>query len=119
MSIPLLAAFKIKVKWKFPKRLQQPLPFGFTGNASRRAEVFVTYESQAPSLLIEQWKPLDPEGKKQYDREFLLDFQFMPACIQKPEGLPPISDVVLDKVRGEPIKQVRAIFFLKNINKDP
>ncbi|NXW62524.1 IF4G3 factor, partial [Eurystomus gularis] len=45
-----------------------------------------------------QWKPLDPEGKKQYDREFLLDFQFMPACIQRPEGLPPISDVVLDKV---------------------
>lgn len=33
----------------------------------------------------------------------------MPACIQKPEGLPPISDVVLDKVRGEPIKQVRAV----------
>ncbi|XP_061869172.1 eukaryotic translation initiation factor 4 gamma 3 isoform X4 [Colius striatus] len=54
----------------------------------------------------EQWKPLDPDGKKQYDREFLLDFQFMPVCIQKPEGLPPISDVVLDKVRGEPIKQV-------------
>ncbi|KAM7030547.1 eukaryotic translation initiation factor 4 gamma 3 isoform 1-T5 [Acridotheres tristis] len=54
----------------------------------------------------EQWKPLDPEGKKQYDREFLLDIQFMPACIQKPEGLPPISDVVLDKVRGEPIKPV-------------
>ncbi|XP_054250931.1 eukaryotic translation initiation factor 4 gamma 3 isoform X7 [Indicator indicator] len=46
----------------------------------------------------EQWKPLDPEGKKQYDREFLLDIQFMPACIQRPEGLPPISDVVLDKV---------------------
>ncbi|NXA09935.1 IF4G3 factor, partial [Sapayoa aenigma] len=54
----------------------------------------------------EQWKPLDPEGKKRYDREFLLDMQFMPACIQKPEGLPPISDVVLDKMRGEPIKQV-------------
>ncbi|XP_075293740.1 eukaryotic translation initiation factor 4 gamma 3 isoform X4 [Opisthocomus hoazin] len=54
----------------------------------------------------EQWKPLNPEGKKQYDREFLLDFQFVPASIQKPEGLPPISDVVLDKVRGEPIKQV-------------
>lgn len=27
----------------------------------------------------------------------------MPACIQKPEGLPPISDVVLDKVRGQPL----------------
>ncbi|XP_069893823.1 eukaryotic translation initiation factor 4 gamma 3 isoform X4 [Dipodomys merriami] len=46
----------------------------------------------------ESWKPTDNEGKKQYDREFLLDFQFMPACIQKPEGLPPISDVVLDKI---------------------
>ncbi|KAM9409761.1 eukaryotic translation initiation factor 4 gamma 3 isoform 2-T2 [Pholidichthys leucotaenia] len=40
----------------------------------------------------------DPSGKRQYNREFLLGFQFMPACIQKPEGLPPISDVVLDKM---------------------
>ncbi|KAL8198226.1 UNVERIFIED_CONTAM: Eukaryotic translation initiation factor 4 gamma, partial [Gekko kuhli] len=56
--------------------------------------------SEAPACQYkpEQWKPLDTEGKKQYDREFLLDFQFMPACIQKPEGLPPISDVVLDKI---------------------
>ncbi|XP_074916385.1 eukaryotic translation initiation factor 4 gamma 3 isoform X11 [Chelonoidis abingdonii] len=54
----------------------------------------------------EQWKLMNPEGKKQYDREFLLDFQFMPACIRKPEGLPPISDVVLDKVRGDPVKQI-------------
>lgn len=46
----------------------------------------------------ESWKPADTEGKKQYDREFLLDFQYMPPCIQKPEGLPPISDVVLDKI---------------------
>lgn len=37
-------------------------------------------------------------AKRQYDRDFLLGFQFMPACTQKPEGLPPISDVVLDKV---------------------
>uniref|UniRef100_A0A8C5Q9N7 Eukaryotic translation initiation factor 4 gamma 3 n=1 Tax=Leptobrachium leishanense TaxID=445787 RepID=A0A8C5Q9N7_9ANUR len=39
-----------------------------------------------------------PDGKRQYDREFLLGFQFMPACVLKPEGLPPISDVVLDKI---------------------
>ncbi|XP_053941917.1 eukaryotic translation initiation factor 4 gamma 3 isoform X7 [Cuculus canorus] len=63
-------------------------------------------EAPAYQYKPEQWKPLDPDGKKQYDRDFLLDFQFMPACIQRPEGLPPISDVVLDKVRGEPIKQV-------------
>uniref|UniRef100_A0A8C9M9T3 Eukaryotic translation initiation factor 4 gamma 3 n=1 Tax=Panthera tigris altaica TaxID=74533 RepID=A0A8C9M9T3_PANTA len=50
------------------------------------------------SFKPDSWKPADTEGKKQYDREFLLDFQFMPACIQKPEGLPPISDVVLDKI---------------------
>ena len=37
-------------------------------------------------------------GKRQYNRDYLLRFQFMPACVQKPEGLPPISDVVLDKV---------------------
>uniref|UniRef100_UPI0037E87679 eukaryotic translation initiation factor 4 gamma 3 isoform X5 n=1 Tax=Semicossyphus pulcher TaxID=241346 RepID=UPI0037E87679 len=40
----------------------------------------------------------DSSGKRQYNRDFLLGFQFMPACIQKPEGLPPISDVVLDKM---------------------
>uniref|UniRef100_A0A8C2BIL1 Eukaryotic translation initiation factor 4 gamma, 3b n=1 Tax=Cyprinus carpio TaxID=7962 RepID=A0A8C2BIL1_CYPCA len=42
--------------------------------------------------------PRKKNGKKQYDRDFLLGFQFMPACVQKPEGLPPISDVVLDKI---------------------
>uniref|UniRef100_A0A8C2GUF1 Eukaryotic translation initiation factor 4 gamma, 3b n=1 Tax=Cyprinus carpio TaxID=7962 RepID=A0A8C2GUF1_CYPCA len=41
---------------------------------------------------------VEKNGKKQYDRDFLLGFQFMPACVQKPEGLPPISDVVLDKI---------------------
>ncbi|XP_061147126.1 eukaryotic translation initiation factor 4 gamma 3 isoform X3 [Syngnathus typhle] len=40
----------------------------------------------------------DPSKKRQYDRSYLLRFQFMPACVQKPEGLPPISDVVLDKM---------------------
>lgn len=48
--------------------------------------------------LSEQWKPINPEEKKQYDREFLLGFQFISASMNKPEGLPAISDVVLDKV---------------------
>ncbi|KAK7132264.1 hypothetical protein R3I93_018728 [Phoxinus phoxinus] len=43
-------------------------------------------------------QPAENNGKKQYDRDFLLGFQFMSACVQKPEGLPPISDVVLDKI---------------------
>uniref|UniRef100_A0A803YAN5 Eukaryotic translation initiation factor 4 gamma 1 n=1 Tax=Meleagris gallopavo TaxID=9103 RepID=A0A803YAN5_MELGA len=41
----------------------------------------------------EQWKPLNPEEKKRYDREFLLGFQFIFASMQKPEGLPQITDV--------------------------
>ncbi|XP_078614814.1 uncharacterized protein LOC144883967 isoform X8 [Branchiostoma floridae x Branchiostoma japonicum] len=43
----------------------------------------------------DQWNPLNSEGKKQYDRSFLLQFQ--PECIDKPDGLPKIVDVVLDK----------------------
>lgn len=56
--------------------------------------VFLFY---SPTLHIDP-DLADPSGKRQYGREFLLGFQFMPACVQKPEGLPPISDVVLDKV---------------------
>ncbi|KAM9224288.1 eukaryotic translation initiation factor 4 gamma 1 isoform 2-T3 [Dugong dugon] len=52
----------------------------------------------------DQWKPLNLEEKKRYDREFLLGFQFIFASVQKPEGLPHISDVVLDKVNKTPLR---------------
>ncbi|XP_040205724.1 eukaryotic translation initiation factor 4 gamma 1 isoform X3 [Rana temporaria] len=52
----------------------------------------------------EQWKPLSPEDKKSYDREFLLGFQFIVASMQKPEGLPQITDVVLDKANHAPLR---------------
>ncbi|MBN3315747.1 IF4G1 factor, partial [Atractosteus spatula] len=52
----------------------------------------------------EQWKPINPEEKKKYDREFLLGFQFICASMQKPEGLPHISDVVLDKANKTPLR---------------
>ncbi|KAF3827372.1 hypothetical protein GH733_002858 [Mirounga leonina] len=51
-----------------------------------------------------QWKPLNLEEKKRYDREFLLGFQFIFASMQKPEGLPHISDVVLDKANKTPLR---------------
>ncbi|KAJ8391176.1 hypothetical protein AAFF_G00096050 [Aldrovandia affinis] len=51
----------------------------------------------APFLLQEE-SAEETYRKRQYNRDFLLGFQFMPACMQKPEGLPPISDVVLDKI---------------------
>ncbi|XP_022426349.1 eukaryotic translation initiation factor 4 gamma 1 isoform X6 [Delphinapterus leucas] len=52
----------------------------------------------------DQWKPLNLEEKKRYDREFLLGFQFIFASMQKPEGLPHISDVVLDKANKTPLR---------------
>uniref|UniRef100_A0A665V820 Eukaryotic translation initiation factor 4 gamma 1-like n=1 Tax=Echeneis naucrates TaxID=173247 RepID=A0A665V820_ECHNA len=52
----------------------------------------------------ENWKPINPEEKKRYDREFLLGFQFISASMNKPEGLPTISDVVLDKVNKTPLR---------------
>nr|XP_055040425.1 eukaryotic translation initiation factor 4 gamma 3 isoform X2 [Misgurnus anguillicaudatus] len=51
----------------------------------------------SPTPLMQEGL-VQSNGKRQYDRDFLLGFQFMPACVQKPEGLPPISDVVLDKI---------------------
>lgn len=56
------------------------------------------FRTPCSSAFSDQWKPLNPEEKKRYDREFLLGFQFIFASMQKPEGLPHISDVVLDKV---------------------
>ncbi|XP_066493460.1 eukaryotic translation initiation factor 4 gamma 3 isoform X3 [Tiliqua scincoides] len=80
------------------------------GEAGDGSSVCTESSSEAATCQykLQQWKPLDSEGKKQYDREFLLDFQFMPACIQKPEGLPPISDVVLDKI-NQPKLPLRAL----------
>ncbi|XP_075330157.1 eukaryotic translation initiation factor 4 gamma 1 isoform X6 [Odontesthes bonariensis] len=54
----------------------------------------------------EQWKPINMEDKKHYDREFLLGFQFISASMNKPEGLPAISDVVLDKANKTPLRQL-------------
>ncbi|KTG35560.1 hypothetical protein cypCar_00019639 [Cyprinus carpio] len=58
------------------------------------------------TTMQEQWKPIDPEEKKRYDREFLLGFQFIGASMHKPEGLPHISDVVLDKANKTPLRPV-------------
>ncbi|XP_022104164.1 eukaryotic translation initiation factor 4 gamma 3-like isoform X7 [Acanthaster planci] len=48
----------------------------------------------------DQWSPMNPEGKKQYNRDFLLQFQ--QDCKEKPEGLPHIPDIVLDKAEIRP-----------------
>lgn len=74
--------------------LRGPGPATAQGGGYRTGHIRVSLLSPT----AEQWKPLNPEEKKRYDREFLLGFQFIFASMQKPEGLPQITDVVLDKV---------------------
>uniref|UniRef100_A0A672MV99 Eukaryotic translation initiation factor 4 gamma 1-like n=1 Tax=Sinocyclocheilus grahami TaxID=75366 RepID=A0A672MV99_SINGR len=75
-------------------------------------ELEETWEEKEDKLDAEnikpekQWKPLNPEEKKKYDREFLLGFRFINASMHKPEGLPQISDVVLDKANKAPLRQL-------------
>ncbi|ELU17393.1 hypothetical protein CAPTEDRAFT_19755 [Capitella teleta] len=46
-------------------------------------------------LVPDQWSPLNLEGKKQYDRAFLLQLQFANESLEKPTNLPGL-DVILD-----------------------
>jgi hypothetical protein len=46
--------------------------------------------------VADQWSPIYTEGKKQYDRDFLLQFQA--ECLGKPIGLPNIPDITLMSV---------------------
>eukprot|EP00106_Octopus_bimaculoides_P008013 XP_014775455.1 PREDICTED: eukaryotic translation initiation factor 4 gamma 3-like [Octopus bimaculoides] len=45
----------------------------------------------------DQWSPLHPERKKQYDRDFLLKLQFANESLLMPLGLPDLPDVILTK----------------------
>uniref|UniRef100_A0A8C1C0E1 Eukaryotic translation initiation factor 4 gamma, 3b n=1 Tax=Cyprinus carpio carpio TaxID=630221 RepID=A0A8C1C0E1_CYPCA len=67
-------------------------------NGAEHASETESSDSMHTPCFCSSAEPAEKNGKKQYDRDFLLGFQFMPACVQKPEGLPPISDVVLDKI---------------------
>ena len=46
--------------------------------------------------LIDQWSPINIEGKKQYDREFLMKLQQDPLSMTKPDNLPNM-DIIKDK----------------------
>jgi len=45
----------------------------------------------------DQWSPINPDGKRQYDRSFLLELQNNPLSLKKPEALPNL-EVVRDGV---------------------
>jgi len=55
---------------------------------------------KGPTLKYEykpdQWSPINIEGKKQYDREFLMKLQQDPLSMTKPDNLPNM-DIIKDK----------------------
>ena len=48
------------------------------------------------------WEPPNPEAKLSYDRDFLLRLQFDQVSLQKPDNLPRLPDIILDKVSALP-----------------
>ncbi|XP_046670674.1 eukaryotic translation initiation factor 4 gamma 1-like isoform X3 [Homalodisca vitripennis] len=48
------------------------------------------------SYKKDQWSPLNPEGKKKYDRDFLMDLKSEPQSNQKPDKLPDVVAVIRD-----------------------
>ncbi len=49
----------------------------------------------------DQWSPINVEGKKQYDRDFLMQLQKDPLSIKKPKNLPNM-EIIKDKVNERP-----------------
>ena len=49
-------------------------------------------------IFTDQWSPVNREGKKIYESNFILKLQNNPACQEKPKGLA-VPEVVRDKVR--------------------
>ncbi|XP_077509669.1 eukaryotic translation initiation factor 4 gamma 3-like isoform X6 [Amblyomma americanum] len=56
-------------------------------------------DAKGPALKYtyreDQWSPVNPDGRKQYDRQFLLMLQGEPMSLKKPYGLPNL-DVIKD-----------------------
>ena len=44
----------------------------------------------------DQWSPLNMEGKKLYDRDFLLQLQYAQKSTTKPKDLPDLPDIILE-----------------------
>ncbi|KAG8175493.1 hypothetical protein JTE90_025507 [Oedothorax gibbosus] len=71
--------------------------------------------SDDPSKIVlkysykeDQWSPLNPEGKKQYDRDFLLQLQGQPMSLCKPTNLPNL-DVIKDKAHIQRLTEVNRV----------
>ncbi|XP_021930528.1 eukaryotic translation initiation factor 4 gamma 3-like isoform X4 [Zootermopsis nevadensis] len=49
----------------------------------------------------DQWSPLNPEGKKKYERDFLMELQNDPQSKRKPDNLPDLEIVLKDNTNRQ------------------
>ena len=49
--------------------------------------------------LLEETQELDPNEKKIYQRDFLMQFRYHSQSMEKPQGLPAIGDIMIDQVK--------------------
>jgi hypothetical protein len=58
--------------------------------------LYLTLFLKILTTFSDQWSPANLEGKKQYDRQFLLQLQTVPLSLEKPLNLPQM-DIIKDK----------------------
>jgi len=67
------------------------------------------------SYKDDQWSPLNMDGKKQYDRDFLISLQANPLSLQKPETLPSNMDVILNSPNPDTMRNITSAPNLNNM----
>ena len=70
---------------------------------------------ESPTYKDDHWSPLNMEGKKQYDRDFLISLQATPLALQKPETLPSNMDVILNTPNPDTIRSITSAPNLNNM----
>jgi len=63
----------------------------------------------------DQWSPLNMDGKKQYDRDFLISLQANPLSLQKPDTLPSNMDVILNSPNPDTMRNITSAPNLNNM----
>ncbi|KAK3598299.1 hypothetical protein CHS0354_010275 [Potamilus streckersoni] len=78
-------------------------------NENDVSEVFENEKNEKLKLKYkykeDQWSPINHEGKKQYDRDFLLQLQNAPESTLKPLDLPDIPDIIIEKPSFRPVNR--------------
>ncbi|XP_054270193.1 eukaryotic translation initiation factor 4 gamma 1-like isoform X2 [Macrosteles quadrilineatus] len=84
-------------------------------------DVEKTEEKKPPRLTLrlsytrDQWSPLNPDGKKKYERDFLMDLKGEPQSNVKPDNLPDVVAVIRD---ASLLKNSQSMHFMNNRNAD-